>query len=46
MVSVHLDNAFIDFKPETLNNIKENIKKIFNISEFRKVKRFLRFYYE
>ena len=36
-MSVHVDNVFIDGKPETLNKTKENIKEKFNISESGKV---------
>ena len=46
MMSVHVDNVFMAGKTETLNNIKENIKEKFNISESGKVKKFLGVYYE
>ena len=45
-MSVHVDDVIMASKPETLKVIKENIKDKFNISESRKVKKFLRFYYK
>ena len=46
IMSVHLDDVFMDSKPDTLNNTKEKIKDRFNILESKKVKKFLRVYYE
>ena len=46
IMSVHLDDVFMDSKPGTLNNTKGNIKERFKISESKKVKKFLRVYYE
>ena len=46
MISFHLDDVFFDGKPETLNNVKENMEEKFNISESRKVNNFIGVYYE
>ena len=46
VMSFHVDNLFMAGHMETLNNIKENIKEKFNISESVKVNNFLGFYYE
>ena len=43
-MSVHVDDVLMAGKPETLEYIKENIKKEFNISYSRKVKKFLGVY--
>ena len=40
MMSVHVDYVFMADNPETLKDIKENIKEMLNISESRKVKKF------
>ena len=42
----HVDDVFMADKPETLKNTKENTKEKFNISESRKVKKFLGVYYK
>ena len=46
MISVHVDDVFMDGKPEILKNIKENIKEKFNISESEKGGMFLGVYYK
>ena len=46
MMSVHVEDIFMAGNPETLKNIKENIKEKFNISESGKAKKLLGFYYE
>ena len=38
---VHMDDLFMAGNPDTLNNIKANIKEKFNISETGKVKNFI-----
>ena len=45
-MSVHVDDAFTEGKPQTLEKIKENIKPNFNIQDSGKVKKFIRVYYE
>ena len=45
-MSVHADNVFMAGRPETLKDIKYNIKDKFNISESGKVKKFLGVHYE
>ena len=45
-MSVHVDSVFVDGNIETVKNIIENIKEKLNISESRKVNKFLGFYYE
>ena len=45
-MSVHVDDIFMEGKPETLEKIKEKIKPNFNIQDSSKVKKFLRVYYE
>ena len=42
----HVDAVFMTGKLETLKNTQENIKKKFNNSYSRKVKKFLRVYHE
>ena len=46
VTSVHVYDIFMAGNPETLKIIKENIKEKFNISESRKVKKFLGVYYK
>ena len=46
MMSVHVEDIFMAGNPETLKNIRENIKEKFNISESGKAKKLLGFYYE
>ena len=46
VMSVHVDDIFMAGNPETLKVIKENIKEKINISDSRKVKKFLGVYYE
>ena len=43
-MSFRVDNVFMAGKPETLKDIKENIKEKFNISESGKVKEFFGVY--
>ena len=45
-MSVHVYDVFMSGKPETLEKIKEKINLNFNIQDYRKVKKFLRVYYE
>ena len=45
-MSFHVDGVFMTNKPERLENISENIKEKFNISDSGKVKKFLGVYYE
>ena len=42
----HMYNVFMAGNPETLKNTKEKIKKIFNIQNSGKVKKFLGVYYK
>ena len=46
VISVHVDDVFMDVNPETLKVIEENIKEKFNISESGKVRKFLGVYYK
>ena len=46
MMSVHVDNIFMTGKTETINNIYKNSKREFNISESRKVRKFIGVYCE
>ena len=46
VILFHVDDIFMDGKPETLKNIKENIKEKFIISESMKMKKLLGIYYE
>ena len=46
VISVHLDDVLMVGNPDTLNKIKEMIKKKFNIEESVKVKKFSRVFYE
>ena len=46
MISVHVDEVFVAGKPETLKDIKEEIKENFNISESGKVQNLLGVYYK
>ena len=43
-MSVHVDDVFMDGKPETIKEIKENIKEKFNISKSGKIKTFIGVY--
>ena len=46
MMLVHVDNLFMAGKPETINNLKENIKEKFSTSESGKVKNFFGVYFK
>ena len=46
VMSVHVDDAFMAGKRQTLEKIKDNIRPIFNIQYYREVKKFLRVQYE
>ena len=46
VMSVHVDNVFMEGNPETLDKIKEKIKLYFNIQRSSKLNRFLILYYK
>ena len=45
-MSVHVDDVFMAGNLEVLKNTKDKIKKQFNIHDSRKVKKFVKVYYE
>ena len=46
VILVYVDNVFMTGNPETLNNIKENIREEFNISDSMKARKFIGVYHE
>ena len=45
-MSVHVDDVFMSGNQDTFEKRKEKIQPDFNIQDYRKVKNFLRLYYE